>query len=206
MAAIDILRSFRRVQPRSGTVDVREFVEMQQRLEQAIDSLVKFNRTVAPAGLCCTAKLTASQISKYFDDTGLGVAGQPWEGWAIRNGNNGTDDADGRFPRYSTTESGGTGGSDSSAHTHTTPAHQHVLPMGFDGTNFRVQGDGSNAPVYGSETEAGMNRAQISYDVGFASGSVRRAYTKSDGSGTTGAASVTDNRPAYIHEVPVMRL
>lgn len=46
-----------------------------------------------------SAKLTDAQLSLYFDDTGLGKA-NPYLGWAICNGSNGTIDERGRMRRF----------------------------------------------------------------------------------------------------------
>lgn len=73
---------------------------------------------VVPIGSIVPAYLTAAQIALYFDATGLGVRGDRYDGWALCNGNNDTPNLAGKFPRFSTTEAAGTGGSDSSAHTH----------------------------------------------------------------------------------------
>lgn len=190
--------------------------------------------------------LSAADIASWFDATGLGLRTGPFRGWAIANGNNGTDDLNGKMLRFNTTQAGGEAGTGDgahahtgpahthdvgtlaaateSAHTHSTPNHQHVMPIGFDPTNVFVHGDGSSAPVYGSETEAAVNRARLTYDFAFASGTTRRAFTKSDGSGTTGAGSAhthalsgatdsagtgdtsTADGPAYYELVPVMRV
>jgi hypothetical protein len=39
----------------------------------------------------------AGAWSTYFDGTGLGIEGQPWDGWAIANGQNGTLNVTNRF-------------------------------------------------------------------------------------------------------------
>lgn len=39
----------------------------------------------------------AGAWSSYFDSSGLGLEGQPWDGWAIANGNNGTLNVTNRF-------------------------------------------------------------------------------------------------------------
>lgn len=72
---------------------------------------------VPPKGIVL-ASLTAAEVSANFDGTGLGNSPGKYEGWAICNGNNGTPSLDGRFPRFEVSAAGGTGGSDSSAHTH----------------------------------------------------------------------------------------
>lgn len=47
----------------------------------------------------------AGDWSLYFDTTGLSMSGQPWDGWAIANGNNGTVDLTNQFviPGYQVT-------------------------------------------------------------------------------------------------------
>lgn len=61
-------------------------------------------------------KLENSYLSTYFDETGLGLVGQLYEGWAICNGNNGTSNDNGRVSiAYGTdfTTIGAFGGDDS---------------------------------------------------------------------------------------------
>ncbi len=222
MAAIDILRRFTKVQPKSDAPDTREFVKMGQDLEAVIGALYKFCQTAVPSGVVVGAKLTAAQVGKYFDSTGLGVAGQPWEGWAICNGNNGTDPADGKFLRFSTSASGGTGGSDTMAHTHDVdigsfnsggtaiteaqlPAHNHGLQLMLSGgtavTPRRVQG--LDNVLAGSNVDVDDPSANITGNAG--SGQTH-LHTVDPPSTTSSAASNTENRPAYREWVPVMRL
>lgn len=41
--------------------------------------------------------MLAGAWSTYFDATGLGLAGQPWDGWAVANGQNGTMNLTNKF-------------------------------------------------------------------------------------------------------------
>ncbi|HET8933967.1 MAG TPA: hypothetical protein VFN67_11030 [Polyangiales bacterium] len=93
------------------------------------------------------AYLSADDIAASFDETGLGKLDSSYAGWAICNGQNGTPNLDGRFPRMSTLAAGAEGGNDNSdhthaidhdhpafnsageaGHTHVVPAHQHLMP------------------------------------------------------------------------------
>lgn len=67
------------------------------------------NANVLPIGMVTPAKLSADDISTYFDGTGLGKTARRWDGWAICNGSNGTPDLDGEFLRFEASASGGTG-------------------------------------------------------------------------------------------------
>jgi hypothetical protein len=55
--------------------------------------------------------LTAADVAASFTATGLGKGGGPYDGWAICNGNNGTDDLDGLVPQFWVAEAGGTASS-----------------------------------------------------------------------------------------------
>lgn len=70
--------------------------------------LAQSNRNVMPIGAILGAKLSAADVALYFS-SGLGIAGERWEGWAICDGANGTPNLDGKWVRYETTESGGSG-------------------------------------------------------------------------------------------------
>jgi hypothetical protein len=70
-----------------------------------------------PVGVIVFAALSAANIASLFT-AGLGNNGDTWEGWAICDGGNGTPNLAGLFVRASVVEAGGTGGTDSGAHTH----------------------------------------------------------------------------------------
>jgi hypothetical protein len=88
-----LLKTFQRVHPAGDPPTAREFVESQRRLEESISGMVRLARTLAPIGSCIEADISVAAQTKGFDDTGLGRVGGDWEGWAIRNGNNGTTNA-----------------------------------------------------------------------------------------------------------------
>lgn len=147
---------------------------------------------------------------------------------------------DGKFPRFEVAAAGTTGGSDSSAHTHTvdpgsftsgaesghthsTPAHSHQTDFGWDGTNWFARTDGGGAPFTDDVVEAGVTGYNPAHGDTEATITVRLATTRVDGSGTSGAtsghthaidvpsttssaASATENRPAYMSLVPLMRV
>jgi hypothetical protein len=188
------------------------------------------------------AYLSAEDVAANFDETGLGKPDSSYAGWAICNGENGTPSLEGRFTRMSTIAAGAVGGNDSSEHTHAidhnhaafnsgaeaghthqTPAHHHLIPIGFDARNqFWVAGS-DGGPLYGSTV---FSAARTAPGVGdFGQDLARLAYTEtlaeaptSAGTAhahsidpppltaTSGNASATDNRPAFVELVPLMRL
>src|SRR5574343_1433246 len=165
---------------------------------------------VVPIGGCIDAELSAGDIATYFDGTGLGIVGARWEGWAIRNGNNGTTNATGKFTRWNTAGSGGTGGSESSAHTHDRGAHAHAAGTltaeltGWSGTELVMA-------VKACADWVSQRLLTITSNVADATktantGLIIDGSTASDGSGNTGAASATDNKPAYFSLVPLKRV
>ncbi|MET0385757.1 MAG: hypothetical protein ABW321_07345 [Polyangiales bacterium] len=189
-----------------------------------------------------SAYLNAEEIAASFDETGLGLKESVYAGWAICNGQNGTPDLAGRFVRSSTQGAGATGGDDNvghthpidhdhdvfscspeGEHTHQTPAHQHVLPIGFDNGVAYFTAGADIGPIFGSEVRTEW-RSALGV-AGFEVAATRMAWTENAGSGTSGPgtphahvidvpphvgssgpSSVTDNRPAFIELVPLMRL
>ena len=147
-------------------------------IQTAIDNAV-------PPGTIKWAKLAAADIALHFDGTGLGKNPGRWARWAICNGSNGTDDYNGRFFRANTAGSGATGGSDSSSHTHSI-AHDHE--------------------VFTSSTEDASGTVQTGAGSGVAQNGHAHEIDVPSFTGTSGAASATDNRPAYHELVPLMRL
>lgn len=265
MPAADILRPFKAQQPKRDEVTTYDFVDQSKRLEASIASLVKFAMTATPTGLIVPAYLTAAQISQYFDSTGRGITDRAWSGWAICNGSNGTPSLDGKFPRFETSAAGGTGGSDSSAHTHAVDpgsftsgaesGHTHAIDhdhgsFSSGSESAHTHGAGSlyaqididtetsisinetaaswtsdaKATVSGgmSASDAQINGALVAGTSAAGSSHLHAvdvpALTQASGassghthaidvpSTTSGAASATDNRPAYYELVPVMRL
>lgn len=199
--------------------------------------------TLMPAKSVVTAYLSAEDVATHFDATGLGIAPGAYAGWALCNGDNGTPDLANRFVRVNVSGAGALGGSDSSAHTHpidhdhlaftsaaesghthSTPAHQHALPIGWDATTQFWISNGDGLPVYGNQFSTAVNRATFDHETP-GIGNARVAVTDSSGAGTSGPgaahahavdpppfggssgpASSTDNRPAYYELVALMRL
>jgi hypothetical protein len=108
-------------------------------------------------------------------------------------------------------------------HTHGTPAHHHLLPGGFDSANQFWSDDGSGLPLFGSVTMS--NSRSVGVAMAPAVAATRLAFTDMSGqgvtdpgtphahtvdppafTGTSGAASATDNRPAFFELVALMRL
>ena len=168
-----------------------------------------------PVGGIISAAFTDAQIDAWFDSTGLGIKGGPEEAWAVCNGANGTHDWRDRFVRHInhvTGSTGATGGSDSSAHTHTTPAHSHSGTGLFANVSIAAarivteQSAGAADYTYNrSATATGYARTDpdsgAEDDAAVVTGS-----TATDGGGTSGAASATDNKPAYITALAIMRV
>ena len=143
------------------------------------------NQTTVPVGGVVWCNLTAQNIADYFDIDGRGLAVTPYDGWHICNGNNSTPSMSAKFLRSSVTAAGGTGGSDSSAHTHDM-SHIH--------TSFET-----DAPSATAEVAAGVGSTVASSDHTHSA----QAPIFED---NTGAASVTDNKPAYFELVPLIRV
>jgi hypothetical protein len=141
---------------------------------------------------------------------GLGV--NTYVGWAICNGNNGTPNLADRFIRSNVTGAGGTGGADTVAHTHSIPsgtsgdttlttaqipAHAHSFAtavkryVGDASGSHAWPGAGTNAKdYYGTESDGGTGGS----------------HNHTTPAGTSGAASNTNNMPAYFELVFLMRV
>ncbi|HTV18304.1 MAG TPA: hypothetical protein VMG12_06525 [Polyangiaceae bacterium] len=199
--------------------------------------------TLMPAKSVVTAYLSAEDVATHFDESGLGISPGAYAGWALCNGNNGTPDLANRFVRVNVSGAGAIGGSDSSAHTHSidhdhaafssgaesghthsTPAHQHALPIGWDATTQFWVSNGDGLPLNGNQFVTQVNRFTFP-DSASSVGNARVALTDSSGAGTSGPGSVhshgvdpppfggnsgpasgSDNRPAYYELVALMRL
>jgi len=144
-----------------------------------------FLQSAIPSKTILLANLSPTERMTYFDPTGMGIVGS-WIGFALCNGNNGTPDLSGKFPRMTTSGSGGTGGSDTAA------THTHLLPIGFDASTFYAD----YGKVTPQQISSGIRvTTPGTYSV---SGPITVQYTDADGS--------HDNRPAYYELVSVMKL
>jgi hypothetical protein len=200
-------------------------------------------KAMVPPKTVITAYLDAADISSSFDATGLGKTGGAYAGWAICNGNNQTPNLNGRFVRINQAGAGALGGSDTiaahthaidhdhpsftsaaeAAHTHATPDHHHLLPMGFDSNVAFFVSDTGGIPIFGS-TVMVHNHAPLPIPA-VVNGPSRLGVTDTSGAGvsgpgaahshavdpppftgTSGAAAASDNRPAYLELVALMRL
>lgn len=123
---------------------------------------------------------------------GLGVG--DYLGWAICNGNNGTPAPGATFPRFSVTAAGTTGGSDSSAHTHAPGTyHATIIDDGTDKCSLRGEASADwTATKKFDATTLAADATVRNYGVPLV--------------GASGAASATDNRPAFFSWVPLMRV
>lgn len=203
-------------------------------LHKWISELAKFtNQTTVPPKGIVMCNLSAQDVADYFDATGLGLVRKLYEGWAICNGSNGTPSLDGKFPRFEVASAGTTGGSDSASHTHAIDhdhgsftsgagsAHTHSVGLTADATytgDSKVLTDGATeVHMTGESTAPGsrmlyeISNAGAAWTSNYASSMTSEsAHTHSTDvpalTGTSGAASASDNRPAYFELVPLMRL
>ena len=223
-----LLKLFSRLQPQGDAPTSREFLDAQVRLEESVNGLIRMVQTLAPVGSCVSAKLTAAQIAAYFDSTGLGRAGDVWEGWAICNGANGTPNLDGKFTRFDTGGAGSTGGSDSNAHTHTTdidhnhasftsgshvlteaeiPAHHHDNAYSGANTVPYNNGAGANWGFYTGNNGGGSQA--FTANTGGGDGHTHAVDVPALGATSvtsSSGGSATGNLPAYYEFAPVMRV
>lgn len=194
-----------------------------QREYEARVSLDELESTVSELGVVplkgiIHAYLTAAELATNFS-SGLGVIRTDYEGWAICDGSNGTPNLASKFVRSQTTGAGTTGGSDSSAHTHaidhdhgsftsgaTTltsgeiPAHTHSL-----GIVPEFVGGGTGAYNVTTNAVAPLNwQDRTATGSTGSGGSHTHAVDVPALTGTSGAASATENRPAYYELVPLM--
>jgi hypothetical protein len=185
------------------------YPEVSETIAFLLDSII-VNPAYFPPRFISYVYMNSTDASTYFDGTGLGYFDKAYSGWAICNGSNGTPNLADKFVRCKasgTIAAGATGGNDSSSHTHDRGVHQHLTAVGFDAYGIYGNADGGGAgylPTYGS-TVVTKNRIWTATTTA-ATTDLRQAYTNTDGSGNTGAASATDNKPAYYELIPVMRI
>ena len=191
------------------------------------------NQTTVPVGGVVWCNLTAQNIADYFDSDGRGLAVTPYDGWHICNGNNSTPSMSAKFLRSSVTAAGGTGGSDSSAHTHAIDhdhgsftsgagsGHTHGLGLSSDtsytgnsktsldgGTTVNITGDAasSTAKLYLNVNNAGADWTNNYKSVVSTESAHTHAADVPELTGASGAASASDNKPAYFELVPLIRV
>lgn len=218
----------------AGADWARDIFATNEAVRTIVESISLEIQRAAPIKTIKPAYLSASEITQYFDSSGLGRAGSSFDGWAICNGNNGTPDLNGTFPRFETAAAGSTGGSDTnshthsisftsgseSAHTHSTPNHSHSLSnagsaeirasagtlwVGAAGANFSYIDKGTYTDTSGTGTVAGAALSGNT-DSGGASTSGAGSSHSHSVSGTSAAPSDTENRPSFYGLVPVMRV
>lgn len=142
------------------------------------------------------AYLTAAEVTAWFDSLGRGKDRFPYVDYVLCNGSNGSPDLRDRFVRVNGTVAGGTGGSDSSAHTHGSSAL--VAHVALNATSDKILCNlASTGFTADSEAQLGAGVVVASTDV---------EANGSEITGNTDAASATENRPAYYELVAVMRV
>lgn len=175
--------------------------------------------------------LSSQDITDYFTG-GLGNVNGPYAGKAICNGSNGTPNIANRFIRAVTGAAGTTGGSDSSAHTHAIDHDHGSFNSGSESAHTH-SGTGLFANIEINSTEIVAETSTSAPDftwnetataTGFTAGATTGAETAGvvvsgttgAGSshlhtvdppaftGTSGAASATDNKPAYVELTALM--
>jgi hypothetical protein len=188
-------------QPDYKDGDVLTAASLNDHLAALQDQIKPFPpKTVVFATLSAADLADASQ----FQATGLGVGN--YLGWAVCNGNNGTADLTGRFPRMVATGAGAKGGEDTNSHTHDRGNHQHQENIGWDGNFYFGKDDSDKLPFDGSVVESGLTISAASVTTIGANWSGRFAKTRTDGSGNTEVPSDTENRPAFYELVPLCKI
>lgn len=187
--------AFERLPQVFGLEDTPNAQSNMDALRRLVGTMEEFLATAIPVGIIMPAYLTAAQVASEFDSTGLGSADGDFYGWAICNGNNDTPNLDGKFPRFEVSAAGGTGGSDSSAHTHGAGTYVARLAINSGNNDFHID-------HVVADTWQGSHKLTTS---GWAANTTSFS-TGTDVQGTSGAASATDNRPAYYELVPLMRV
>lgn len=143
-----------------------------------------------PAKVVLSFNLSAADIAADFTG-GLGDSGSDYEGWAICDGNNGTPNLTDKFIRSKVTGSGGSGGSDSGAHTHGLSTNGGAMIR----ANVAALYWGAAGPSF-SYVDKG----------GFTASSGTGSAASSGLIGDTDSASATENRPAYYELVFLMKV
>ena len=137
--------------------------------------------TLSAADLADTTKFSA---------TGLGAGAHL--GWAVCNGNNGTANLAGRFPRMITTGAGTTGGEDANSHAHAAGSITAMI-------------DGNDTYIYYHTTTAQQWAGNRFSSGGWNPGG--NYYTSGVSTqGVTESASDAENRPAFYELVPLCKI
>lgn len=210
-----------------NAVALRDLATTVQRMKTELQELGRF---LGPSTRIIYVSLTAAQILEFFDSTGLGKRDSGYFGWAIRNGNNGTDNDNGKFHRCNTGGAGATGGNDSSAHVHAINHNHASFDSGSEATHSHGPGTyyaaiymHTDNYIYEQVIDSALwevNKFGVLVTQGPTSGwSLSKAAAVGGASGTgsvhnhavdppsyagsSGAATTSDNRPAYREVVPL---
>lgn len=229
--------------------DMNDILKRLQTIERQYAAHKKATGPHVPVGGIVFANIAAADIATYFDTTGLGIENSAWEDWAVCNGSNGTPDLEAKFLRMrdDATGAGGTGGTDSSAHTHSVDVAAYSGTSGSEsshthGMQSHTHGRGSfcaelspatHGPSFNWETtsqwtcrsyyatSSGSAGDTSNYTAGIpiigtsdgpsnntttAGSSHSHSIDHDHPSVTSGAASATDNKPAYYELLPIMRI
>ena len=168
---------------------------------------------VQPFWLSAADVADATKFIQAGADEGKGI--NDYLGWAKCDGNDGRPTADEVFLRWGLAghdAAGASGGSDSSAHTHDRGAHSHSLAGDAGYACIGLAAD-AGATVIRLKKSAKVFAATQNASAVTAAADTNNNYgvqlgglTASDGAGNTGAASATDNRPAFYSWVPLLRV
>lgn len=193
-------------------------------------------RKIFPPGVVLPFYLTSGQVTANFTsglgNTGSDYEG--WA--IVNGSNGTTVNLTGKFPRFLTTGAGGTGGSDAVAHTHPIDHNHAAFNSAAGGVHSHGAGSlatqihgagGGTDKTYARFASAGANWTS-NYSAAGDAWTGDAGYTGNerilvDGTtadesshvhsvnvpsitATSGAASDTENRPAYLELVPLMRV
>jgi len=208
MSQLQSMRASQQAADKGGSIH-RDFIRWLGRMMNAVNFGI-----VPPFGIVMH-HLSAQEVSDNFDTDGLGKTPGPYDGWQICNGSNGSPDLTGKFPRASVTGSGGTGGTDSSSHTHpvvhdhpSTATAGHTHSVVHDHPSATTGSPSATTSLSGSGTDVASDAHTHAIDIPeitVTSASSTDTLDLPEITVTSGAASSTENMPAYFELVPLMR-
>jgi hypothetical protein len=172
-------------------------------VETKISSVPGFSKAVV------LATLSAADLADTTKFSANGLGAGAYLGWAICNGNNGTTNLTGKFPRMVTTGAGTTGGEDVNSHTHGMQNHTH------SGSPLWAEWAAGYLTIYWKDVAGGAGWSSDIYisangtmasSVPQTRGTAVGGNTDVPSNNTTTAASDTENRPAFYELVPLCKV